>query len=106
MDICIGCEPPDRGVLKPILVSYTVQKGGTLWKLWQKSEMERQEWMSLNNGRDPDKFLHAGETIVLKDPLASCLDAAGVTRFVDYPIQRHNCEVRYGAFKPLEGLYK
>ena len=103
MDMCIGCPPPDRGVLKPILVSYAVQKGDTLWKLWKKSEMGREEWMSLNNGRDPDKPLHTGEKIVLKDPLASCLDVAGVVKgFVDYPIQRQVCEFRYGAFKPLK----
>ena len=58
--------------LGQVYVSYHVQRGDTLWNLWKKSDMTKQEWVQVNGGRDPEAVLYEGETIVIKDPVETC----------------------------------
>ena len=96
-----------------IYVRYTVQKGDTLWDLWRAARMTQEEWRSVNDGRDPNRILKAGEEIVLKDPIQTCAAEAFHQRMslitsnppFDFSFGRGGEDacygVRYGAFKPL-----
>ncbi len=58
--------------LRQVYVSYRVQNGDTLWRLWKKSNMTKEEWMKANEGRNPDSTLYVGERIIIKDPIETC----------------------------------
>lgn len=87
-----------------VYVRYTVQKGDTLLTLWHASGMTRDEWMAVNQGRNPDGLLKAGEQIVLKDPDASCRQE-DVLDNMGCPFSGESCYQRcdnHPLFKPLK----
>lgn len=103
-----------KGVGDPYYVAYTVQKGDTLWDLWQKSHMTRKEWKRVNGNRDTDALLHPGEKIILNDPIEACYWSASAYKehffrmtFVDVlGSDSRFCDFVFGSFKPLAAYTK
>lgn len=95
--------------IRDVYVGYHVQKGDTLWNLWKKTGMTRQEWIKVNEGRDPAALLYAGETIVIKDPIETCKQMDNyllvqMSMMVGSDDVSVVCENR--AFKPLQAFTK
>lgn len=93
-----------------VYVRYAVQKGDTLWDLWRATGMTQEEWVSVNNGRDPKRILKTGEEIVIKDPIQTCTKDAFENRMrielreFGFSVGRGGedaCYSKHSAFKPL-----
>lgn len=98
-------------ITSAVYVSYTVQKGDTLWDIWKKTGMTSEEWMKENDSRDPDATLYAGEKITIKDPVATCRNEDGYWDAVrqtaiavgkyDHELDVCGYDHQYNLFKPL-----